>query len=246
MIAAMDETRMRECGYPDKTVFANSGDGPDWARGHRVLTPVLVYVFHLILSEVSIYTFNNVEHWILIALIRVSSLPRFVHLTDMYRLLIKECLWIPECSPCSMILCSFVVMSIARPFFLANTQGSSDWSQCSQSFRWWKIFSVSSFQKKSLWAQGMRWLPSIEIPLSPLRVCIILRGPGTCAGFSRRKLGCDCRLSTQRQWSECSFGNPKDALFSSRGVLSSAIVRGHCHLVEKHWGGYVVTWGKPG
>lgn len=73
-------------------------------------------------------------------------------------------------------------------------------------------------------------LPSVESPLSPSGCVYYL---GTCDGFSRRKLWWNCQLSTQRQWSECSFGNPKYSLFSSCGVLSSSIVRGHCHLVEK-------------
>lgn len=40
---------MSECGYPDKTVFAKTGNRPDWGREHSVLTPVLVYTLHLIL-----------------------------------------------------------------------------------------------------------------------------------------------------------------------------------------------------
>lgn len=118
--------------------------------------------------------------------------PPFNHLTGMYRLLTKKYLWIPECLLCSIILWSFVVISIAHPFFLANISGFLLWmAPVLPKFQIMEIFS--SFQKKLLWAEDMRWPPFHRKPYDLLRMRIILRGLGTCDGFSRRKL---MKLST--------------------------------------------------
>lgn len=231
-----------QCGCSNKAVFAKTGNRPDWGCRLQLAGPCLTLYFKLdflkkfpyILSIISGALDPNCILWGSLFFFLLHLFNKYV--TDYSVRNIYESLNFRLV----LLSCHLSQCCITHPFLLANISKFLLFAQWSQSLDFEKSFLLLS-RKTHFELKARGDLLLLQSPLSPflrslLRLCII-SGLGTCDGFSRRKLWWKCQLSKQRQLSECSCRNPKYSLLSSCWVFSSSIVRGHCHLVEKYWGG---------